>query len=79
MYKSTLPVAATVAIVWAFSSAPAYAYIDPGTGSMILQGLIGAVAGGLFLMRTWWTRIVAMVSGARKSADAAAPTDTNAQ
>jgi len=37
------------------STAPAYAYIDPGTGSMLLQALAGAVlVGGLL-----WRRLVA--------------------
>jgi len=30
------------------SAENAYAYLDPGTSSMILQGLIGGIAGGLF-------------------------------
>lgn len=29
------------------------AYIDPGTGSLLLQGLIGLVAGSWLLMRTF--------------------------
>jgi hypothetical protein len=32
---------------------PAHAYLDPGTGSIILQSLIGAVAAGLVLGRTY--------------------------
>ena len=32
---------------------PALAYIDPGTGSMILQLLAAAVAGSLFYVRRW--------------------------
>jgi O-antigen/teichoic acid export membrane protein len=32
---------------------PAYAYIDPGTGSMIVQILAAAVAGSLFYVRRW--------------------------
>ena len=30
--------------VWASLSAPAYAYLDPATGSIAIQALIGAVA-----------------------------------
>lgn len=34
---------------------PAYAYLDAGTGSIILQGLIGAfVAAGLFMKAYWY-------------------------
>ena len=46
---------------------PAFAYIDPGTGSMILQGLIGAVAGGLVVAKIYWSKIVGLVSGRARS------------
>ena len=36
---------------------PAAAYLDPGTGSIILQGLIGAIAGGLVIIRLYWSRV----------------------
>jgi hypothetical protein len=36
---------------------PAHAYLDPGTGSMVLQGIIGGIAGGLFLLKTRWAAI----------------------
>jgi len=35
----------------------AYAYLDPGTGSILLQGLIAAVIGGLVSGRLYWQRI----------------------
>jgi hypothetical protein len=37
----------------------AYAYIDPGTGSMILQAVIGGVGAGLVVIRLWWDNIKA--------------------
>lgn len=36
---------------------PAQAYLDPGTGSIILQAIIGAIAGGLVALRVYWDRI----------------------
>lgn len=39
------------------STGNAYAYLDPGTGSMILQGLIGGIAGGLFAVRLYWSKL----------------------
>lgn len=33
------------------STAPAYAYIDPGSGAMLLQMLLAALAGGFFFLR----------------------------
>ncbi len=35
----------------------AYAYIDPGTGGMLLQLLLGGVAGGLVIVRLYWQRL----------------------
>jgi hypothetical protein len=37
--------------------APAYAYIDPGSGSMMLQLLLGGVAGIGVLLKLYWRRI----------------------
>lgn len=37
--------------------APAHAYLDPGTGSMMLQLLLGGVAGALVVLRLYWYRI----------------------
>ena len=39
------------------------AYIDPGTGSLIIQVLIGAVAGGLIAAKIFWTRIKRFFKG----------------
>ena len=36
---------------------PAYAYLDPGTGSMLLQGLIAGVAAGLMVIKLYWYKI----------------------
>ncbi len=38
---------------------PAYAYLDPGTGSMILQGMLGAVAAGLYVIKLRWSQLKA--------------------
>lgn len=38
--------------------APAHAYLDPGTGSMILQGL----AAGLVALLAFWSRVRTMLS-----------------
>jgi hypothetical protein len=35
----------------------AFAYIDPGTGSMILQSLIGALVGVGIVLKVYWTKI----------------------
>lgn len=40
---------------------PAYAYLDPGSGSMLIQMLVAAVAGALLSMRLFWGRLKAGV------------------
>lgn len=37
---------------------PAHAYLDPGNGSMLLQLLLGGVAGAAVVARLAWQRIV---------------------
>ena len=38
-------------------SAPAHAYLDPGTASMILQLAIGGAVGALVAVRLYWRRL----------------------
>jgi hypothetical protein len=44
---------------------PAFAYVDPGTGSLIFQLLISAFVGGLFVIKTYWQKIKNWFSGTR--------------
>jgi hypothetical protein len=43
-------------LLWA---APAYAYLDPATGSILLQGLLAGVAGLVVVLRLYWARVTA--------------------
>lgn len=36
----------------------AYAYLDPGTGSMILQGIIGGLAAVAVVAKIYWDRLI---------------------
>ncbi len=45
------------ALLFLALSQPAYAYLDPGTGSMILQALLGGAAGVLIAGRLYWSNI----------------------
>lgn len=45
-------------IILTLSSQRASAYLDPGTGSMILQGLIAGIAVAGFTIKTYWYRIL---------------------
>ena len=45
----------------------AYAYLDPGTGSMILQIVIATFISMLFTLKIFWKRIVAFLKKIRRS------------
>jgi hypothetical protein len=36
----------------------AHAYLDPGTGSYVVQLLIGTLLGGLFALGVFWRRVL---------------------
>ena len=44
-------------------SRDACGYIDPGTGSYILQILIAGIVGSLFVVKIFWKRIAMFLSG----------------
>lgn len=50
-------------------SAPAHAYLDPATGSIILQALLGAVAGATLFFRTSLYRVKAFFSRNKPSGE----------
>lgn len=49
--------------VVALTPADAFAYIDPGTGSFIIQGVIAAVVAVGFAVKLYWRKIKAVFSG----------------
>jgi len=47
-------------------SAPAaFAYLDPGTGSALLQGVLGALAAAAVVIKLYWYRLLRLL-GLRK-------------
>jgi len=58
---SLLPLLGSVVLLLVISERPAEAYIDPGTASYVFQVIAGAVLGGVFLLRTYWNRVVTSV------------------
>tara|TARA_B100001142_G_C13793701_1_gene445896 strand:- start:267 stop:497 length:231 start_codon:yes stop_codon:yes gene_type:complete len=46
----------------------AHAYLDPGTGSIILQGLIAALAAGAVFVKIYWYKLLALL-GIKKKGD----------
>jgi len=55
---------AMVAIVVSTSSA--YAYLDPGTGSIILQVLLGGIAGIALALKLYWQRFLSLIGLGRQ-------------
>jgi uncharacterized membrane protein len=49
-------------IIILFSESSAWAYLDPGTGSLILQMVIGACAAAGFAIKVYWGKLVAFFS-----------------
>lgn len=47
----------------------AFAYLDAGTGSMIIQGIIGAVVAGLYIVKMYWHRLLTFLGVHKKSED----------
>lgn len=50
--------AAAGTLLWA---APARAYLDPTTGSILLQGLLAGIAGVVVVVRLYWARLKAFL------------------
>ena len=42
------------------STSSAHAYLDPGTGSLILQILLGGIAGLVVAIKLYWHRFLAL-------------------
>lgn len=48
---------ALLTLYWLLFPPPTYAYIDPGTGSYVLQVVIAGLLGALVSLRIYWARI----------------------
>ncbi|MCP3960081.1 MAG: hypothetical protein GY719_19725 [bacterium] len=57
---------AILLVAWPGNS---HAYLDAGTGSMILQAAVAAVAGAGFFLKLYWGKLRAFLS--RRPADSA--------
>ena len=55
--NSFLPITVLLLIFGHFSISNAYAYLDPGTGSIIAQMLIGTLVGAGLAIKIYWQKI----------------------
>jgi hypothetical protein len=56
MRTSAINVAFLGFVAFLFQTVPASAYLDPGTGSMMLQLLLGGIAGAMVVGKLYWQR-----------------------
>ncbi|HUV73162.1 MAG TPA: hypothetical protein VMW79_02525 [Anaerolineae bacterium] len=62
-HRKCLTHSAVFALLLLIASAPAaHAYIDPGTGSYVIQLLIAALAGLAVAVKIYWNRIKGLFS-----------------
>jgi hypothetical protein len=56
---------------------PVWAYIDPGSGSLLIQALIAGLVAAPFVLRQQIARVMRRVRGEPEVVVASAPTDTD--
>ena len=60
---SLIPTASIILLFSGFTISDAYAYIDPGSGSIILQALIGVLVGVAITLKVYWYKFKDKISG----------------
>jgi len=67
MMKS-VPSSVVLIFLFVLAPMPAHAYLDPGAGSALIQGILGAVAAIGVALKLYWHRILKFL-GLRKPKD----------
>jgi hypothetical protein len=52
------PLLCWTVMVFATLANPAHAYLDPGTASLILQSILGAIGAGFVILSMYWRKVV---------------------
>ncbi len=55
-----------ILVLTAVAPATALAYLDPGTGSMLLQVVLGGIAAVAVALKLFWYRIIAFLGFKKK-------------
>ncbi len=58
-----------VVIFFTLSTSNSYAYLDPGSASIIIQAVLAALAGALMTAKYWWYRLKALFRRPSKDRD----------
>jgi Na+/proline symporter len=78
MVQKKRVIAAWLAVNLVGFSAAAHAYLDPGTGSILVQSLLAGIAGAAAVVSLYWQRVKAFFVNLRKSSrDAHSATSTD--
>ena len=64
--NSKLIMSFTALCVLMLSANPAYAYLDPGTGSMMLQVILGGIAAVGVAIKLYWHKLRVFFGASRK-------------
>ena len=67
MNRTWIPL--SIAIVLSALALPAHAYLDPAPGSMLLQMIVGGIAGAALAVKLFWHRILGFFGVRPKSTD----------
>jgi hypothetical protein len=62
---------AIAALLIGATTSSAHAYLDPGTGSMALQVLLGGIAGLALVGKFYWHKLLMLVGLRKRDKDAA--------
>lgn len=60
-------------------AAPCHAYLDPGTGSIILQSILAGIAVAMGVLRLYWYRLKAFFSGKPAETESGEARDADVQ
>ena len=44
-------------------------YLDPGTGSVVIQAVVGSLLGALLVIKLYWRKIISFLTGRKPPAD----------
>lgn len=62
--------AVVTAVIFGLSTAPAYAYVDPGSASLVITSILGAIAAVGYTLRTYVEKVKAFFRRGETKQDA---------
>jgi Na+/proline symporter len=56
-YKHIVTISLLTVLLKFVLASPAYAYLDPGSGSFILQMIVAGIMSSLFVLKIYWKKM----------------------